>query len=96
MFSEKEIEEKLRAIKPELEKKFSVSAIGFFGSYANGTAHKESDLDILVEFSKPVGWSFFTLEKYLEQVFQTRIDLATKKALRRNWATSILDSVHYV
>lgn len=60
-----EIENKLHEIKPVLIDKFHVSKIGYFGSYANGQQTNNSDVDLLVEFSQPVGWEFFTLEKFL-------------------------------
>lgn len=61
MLSRIDIENKLNEIKPILADKFNVSRIGYFGSYVNGQQTGKSDLDLLVEFSKPVGWEFFTL-----------------------------------
>ena len=52
-------------MKPELAQNFSVSRIGYFGSYALGNQDAEIDLDALVEFSKPPGWKFSTLENFL-------------------------------
>ncbi|WP_370572406.1 nucleotidyltransferase family protein, partial [Methanomethylovorans sp.] len=37
---------------PELKKDYNVSYIGIFGSYVRGEHTPESDLDLLVEFSK--------------------------------------------
>jgi predicted nucleotidyltransferase len=37
---------------------------------------------LLVEFSEPIGWRFFTLEKFLENEFGVPIDLVTKNALK--------------
>jgi len=61
MLSKTELEEKLQEIKPVLADKFHVSRIGYFGSYGSGQQTNNSDLDLLVEFSQPVGWGFFTL-----------------------------------
>jgi hypothetical protein len=44
--------------------------------------NKKSDIDLLVELEKPIGWKFFTLEIYLEKAFGRKIDLVTKNALR--------------
>ena len=82
MLSRIEIEQNLRKIKPELASNFNVCRIGFFGSFASGQQSENSDLDILVEFSKPIGWKFFELEKYLEQSFGIPIDLVTANALK--------------
>ena len=96
MLTQKEIEFKLKQIKPELADKFHVSRIGYFGSYAHGRQTDNSDLDLLVEFSQPVGWNFFTLERFLEKTFGLSIDLVTQNALKNRIKESILSQVHYV
>jgi predicted nucleotidyltransferase len=94
--STNDIEAKLQKIKPVLAEKFHVSKIGYFGSYANGDQNSNSDLDLVVEFSQPVGWSFFTLESFLEQALGLRIDLVTKSALKTRIKESILSQVKYI
>jgi len=83
-------------MKPELTEKFHVSSIGYFGSYAKGQQNKSSDLDLVVEFSKPVGWAFFTLESFLEQSLGIKVDLTTKNGLKERIKQSILSQVKYV
>jgi predicted nucleotidyltransferase len=46
---------RLEKQKPLLEKLYKVKNIGIFGSYSKGQQNVQSDLDILVEFSKPIG-----------------------------------------
>jgi len=96
MYSRVEIEQKLKEIKPELEDKYHVSRIGYFGSFVDDRQNENSDLDILVEFSKPIGWDFFTLEKFLEKTFGIPIDLVTKNALKERIKGSILNQVNYI
>jgi predicted nucleotidyltransferase len=96
MLSKSEIESKLRNIKPLLADKYHVSSIGYFGSYAKGQQTDASDLDLLVEFSQPVGWEFFTLENFLEQTLGLRVDLVTPNALKNRIKESILNQIHYV
>lgn len=91
-----EIEEKLHQLKPILADRFSVSKIGYFGSYSNESQTEKSDLDLLVEFSKPIGWEFFTLEKFLENEFGLTVDLVTKEALKERIKTPILNQVKYI
>jgi len=91
-----DIETKLQKLKPVLYDKFHVSKIGYFGSYAAGVQTEKSDLDLLVEFSQPIGWRFFTLEKFLEQEFGINIDLVTKEALKERVKQPILSQVKYV
>ena len=96
MYSSSEIEQKLRAMKPELAENFSVSRIGYFGSYARGNQDAKSDLDVLVEFSKPPGWKFFTLETFLARSLGLRVDLVTPGALKERIKESILTQVRYI
>lgn len=96
MLSRIEIENKLHEIKPLLREKFHVSKIGYFGSYINGQQTSNSDLDLLVEFSQPVGWEFFTLEKFLEKALGLPVDLVTKNALKTRIKESILNQVIYI
>ena len=91
-----DIETKLQELKPVLLDKFHVSKIGYFGSYAAGGQTDKSDLDLLVEFSQPIGWEFFTLEKFLEQEFGMSIDLVTKDALKERIKRPILNQVKYI
>lgn len=91
-----DIKNKLRELKPVLVDKFQVSRIGYFGSHAQGDQTIDSDLDLLVEFSKPVGWKFFSLEKFLEQTLGLPIDLVTKNALKERMKESILNQVIYI
>jgi len=96
MLTQLEINERLKAIKPELVSRFKVSSIGYFGSFANGTPNLQSDLDLLVEFSQPVGWDFFTLENYLEHLLGLKVDLVTRNSLKDQIKDSILNQVLYI
>jgi len=91
-----DIETKLHTLKPVLSDKFHVSKIGYFGSYAVGEQTDKSDLDLIVEFSQPIGWEFFTLEKFLEQEFGLSIDLVTKDTLKERIKQPILNQVKYI
>ena len=96
MLSRTDLETKLQQIKPVLTDKFHLSSIGYFGSYARGQQTDSSDLDLLVEFSQPVGWGFFTLECFLEQSLGLRVDLVTPNALKERIKESILNQVRYI
>lgn len=69
---------------------YCVKEIGLFGSFSDNKQSDDSDIDILVEFYKPIGWKFFSLEKYLEDVFNRKVDLVTKKALKKQLKDKIL------
>ena len=96
MITKSEILSKLKELKPLLYKDFAVKEIGLFGSFSDDTYTNESDIDILVELERPIGWKFFTLELYLEEIFKRKIDLVSKKALKQQIKDSILEKVNYV
>ncbi len=91
----KEIEEKLKGLRPVLQEKFNVEKIGIFGSYARGEEAEGSDIDILVEFSKPMGWEFIDLKEYLEIILGREVDLVTTGALKPQIKEQILKEVVY-
>ena len=74
-----EIEAILRKHKEELRERFGVRSIAIFGSYARGEESELSDVDILVEFERPVGWEIVDLRDYLEELLGLPVDLITKK-----------------
>jgi len=58
-----------------LESKFSVEKIGLFGSYVNGTATNDSDIDFYVVFKKKTLDNMTGLWLYLEDAFGKKVDL---------------------
>lgn len=81
---------------PVLRERFHVDRIGYFGSHARGTAHKKSDIDLLVSFSQPIGWQFFALEKFLEEQLENPIDLVTEPALKERLRKPIMSEIIFV
>ena len=93
MASFTEIQEIIRTHKDVLSRRFKVQDIGVFGSYVRGEEIRTSDIDILVEFSEPVGWEFVDLKEYLEGILECPVDLVTKNALKRQLKDRILEEV---
>ncbi len=84
----------LKHLKPELQARYHVKDIGLFGSVLRGEQKKNSDVDILVEFLKPIGFfKFLELEEYLETELDTKVDLVSKKALKPRIGQQILSEV---
>ncbi|MFH1767851.1 MAG: nucleotidyltransferase family protein [Candidatus Omnitrophota bacterium] len=66
-----------------LKKAYNVKKIGIFGSTVNGEYGKASDVGILVEFDRPIGFfKFIELEDYLSKILGRKVDLVTKNALK--------------
>jgi uncharacterized protein len=96
MKNSNEIIEILKKKMPELAKEYAVERLGIFGSFSDGSYDNDSDVDILVDFKKPVGWKFFTLEIYLEKILGRKVDLVTRNALKAQIRDSILSRVKYI
>lgn len=62
---------------------FAVKTLLLFGSVARDEAQADSDVDLLVEFDKPVGlFTFVELKEYLETILNCSVDLGTPQSLR--------------
>ena len=96
MNTQVEIESRLKALKPILSQEYNVERIGYFGSYSRNEQTIDSDIDILVYFSKPIGWEFFDLQDLLENELKLKVDLVSEKALKEQLRQIILNSVKYV
>ncbi len=79
-----------------LREKYFVKKIGIFGSYSRGEETPESDVDILIELFEPLGWEFFDLKEYLEEILAKEINLGTVNAIRPQLREKILNEVVYV
>ena len=66
----------------ELCRQSDVVQIALFGSMARGEANQQSDIDLLVKFSKPISLLRFTaLERQLSEVLGRKVDLLTEAAI---------------
>lgn len=89
--------QKLHEMLPELRERYHVSYLGVFGSCIREEQKPESDLDVLVEFSKtPTIFKFVNLENYLSEALGVKVDLVMKDALKPNIGKHILDEVEAV
>jgi predicted nucleotidyltransferase len=81
----------LRSHQAEL-REAGVKSLQFFGSVVRGEARPESDIDILVEFSRPVGLlAFVRLKQRLSDLLGRPIDLVTPEALKSPLREGILN-----
>jgi len=92
-----EIKQIISTHKRQLANDYHVSKIGIFGSYVSGLSSEKSDIDILVEFEKPIGFvKFIRLENYLSDLIGVKVDLVTKKALKPYMGQNILRELESV
>lgn len=68
-----------------------VRTLSIFGSVARDEARSGSDVDVLVEFDRPVGFfHLFDVQERLEEFLGCRVDLVTPGGLRPELKEAIL------
>ncbi len=74
-----------------LEQKYKVKKIAIFGSYVRGEQKEGSDVDITVEFSKPVSLlHIVSVENYLSDILAVKVDVVPTKNIRKELKDAIL------
>ncbi len=85
----------LRQHKPELQRKYPVSKLGVFGSYARGEATDSSDIDIAVEITGPMGLNFVTMADEIEALFGIKTDVVPLRAIKPKYLVNVTKDIVY-
>ena len=97
MKTSSEIEKILKSNLESLKKDYNLNSVGIFGSYLRGEQKSNSDLDILVDFKKPISLiKFIRLENDLSRIIGIKVDLVMKNALKPAIGKRILEEIKYV
>jgi uncharacterized protein len=75
--------------KQRLVDKYGLSLIAIFGSYGRNQQTEDSDLDILVDFRKPIGIEFIDLANELEKILNIKVDLVSKNGIKPQYLKQI-------
>ena len=79
-----------------LIEKYGLSILAVFGSYGRGQENQNSDVDILVDFKKPIGVEFIDLADELENILKLKVDLVSKNGLKPQYFEVIEKDLNYV
>jgi uncharacterized protein len=94
MKSSSEIKDIIRQNIGLLKEKYYIKNIGLFGSVVRGENNVNSDIDILVEFDKPLGLiKFMEIEELLSGLLEGKVDLVMKDSLKPRIGEHILHEV---
>lgn len=88
----------LKKYEKELNRKYGIKKMGFFGSYTRNEDRADSDLDILVEFEQDADiglLKFVEIENFLSDLLGVKVDLVEKSALKPRIGKHILKEVVY-
>ena len=95
-----EIIRKIKEQYPFLLKQYGVRRIGIFGSVALDSAGPDSDVDIVVEFERPIGLKFMEFIEYTENLFGKKVDVLTREGIKnirvKNVSAEIERNIIYV
>ena len=86
----------LRQHQPELKRKYPISRLGVFGSYARGEATEKSDIDIAVEITGTMGLSFVAMADEIEDLFGIKTDVVPKRAIKPKYLSYVEKDIVYV
>jgi predicted nucleotidyltransferase len=92
----KTIKQILTQLKPELTDKYHVSSIGLFGSIVRDDFNSKSDIDIIVDFSKPIGIEFIDLAEFIESKLNKNVDLVSKNGVKQKYFRTFESEIIYV
>ena len=70
--------------------------MGLFGSYSRNEQNSNSDIDILVEFHDKIGIEFIDLAEELESLLGMKVDLVSKKGVKKEYLTIIEEDLVHV
>ncbi len=76
---------------PDLKKRYHIAHLSLFGSYARGDADKQSDVDLLVDFSvTPDLLTFIELEEFLSEKVGKKVDLIPQRKLKASLKNKVM------
>ncbi|MGZ3820498.1 MAG: nucleotidyltransferase family protein [Mucilaginibacter sp.] len=91
-----EIKQLLEQMNPELFQRFHVQSLGLFGSIVREDFSSSSDIDIIVDFNRPVGIEFIDLAEYIEERLRKKVDLVSRKGFKDKYFQAIEEEIVYV
>lgn len=86
----------LKKMKSILFSSYPIKELAIFGSVSRKEDTDQSDVDILVEFNRPVGMEFIHLAYELEKILQRKVDLVSRNGIKEKYFKAIEADLIYV
>jgi uncharacterized protein len=83
--------QELQKLKPDLEKRYGVTKIGIFGSFARNEIREGSDVDVVVEMNEPDLFYMVHIKEALEQRFRMPVDVIRYRAMMNKYLKARID-----
>jgi predicted nucleotidyltransferase len=91
-----DIKDTLKKHKERLSEKYGLSFMAVFGSYGRNQQREDSDVDILVDFKRPVGIEFIDLANELENILKQKVDLVSRNGVKAQYLKDIEQELSHV
>lgn len=89
-----EVKAELRAMLPELRRRWPISYLGLFGSWGRDEQRSDSDLDLLVDFDGPVDlYAYVELQEEIGRRLALPVDLVHRPGLKPFIGRRVLSEV---
>jgi uncharacterized protein len=93
MLTREEIRTVLRDDYDYLAAEYGVKRIGLFGSYARGTTTEASNVDLIVEFERPIGFRFTEFADVIKDLLGKPVDILTPAGLQTIRVESVAERI---
>ena len=88
--------QRLRMLKPVLQEKYGVSELALFGSYSRDEQTGKSDIDIMVDFSKPIGIEYLDVVYLLQEAFEdVPVQVVSKNSIKKKYYDRLKNDLLY-
>lgn len=87
---------KLKTAKSVLLKDYPIKRLALFGSISRQEDNADSDVDIMVEFDRPVGMEIIHLCYELEKILNRKVDLVSRNGIKEKYFNEIKTDLIYV
>jgi uncharacterized protein len=82
--------------KLRLISKYNLKSIGIFGSFTRDDYTENSDIDILIDYEKPLGIEFIDLAVELENLLNHKVDLVSRNGVKPKYFIEIQKDLIYI
>jgi len=96
MLHTEQIVKLLQSNKQVLFGQYPLTELGVFGSVVREDFTEKSDIDIIIDYNKPMGIEFIDLANTLEKIVHRKVDLVSKKGIKLNYYKQIENEIIYV
>jgi len=79
----------------KLKQRYPIKSIALYGSYARGEQDSSSDIDLLVDFTQPIGMEIIDLTLDMEKILNSKVDIVTYNAIKNRLFKYIKNELVY-